>query len=97
MKKYRNRLTKEEIQTIKKKNQNIIEKVNLWQNFKYVKPLTCKERSCDGLLEPKESRLRVILKCPKCGNIQSYVPKTILKAKIGYPKVLTDNQNRQKH
>ena len=94
MKKYKRRYTDEEIDNIKRKNKNIIEKVNLWQNFKYVKPLTCKEPSCGCNLVPKESRLKVILKCPKCGYIQSYVPKTILRANIGYPKVLLENQNR---
>lgn len=88
------RFTKEEVLKIKKRNKSTIEKVNLWQNFKYVKSLTCKKEECDGVLEPKESKLKVILKCPKCGFIQSYVPRTILKTKLDIPEVLIRNQHR---
>jgi len=92
-KKFR-KFTKKEVEDIKRKNKNIIEKVKLWQAFKYVKPLVCKKEGCGGILDPKESRLKVILKCPKCGFTQTYVPRTILKTKLATPKVMIEHQNK---
>ena len=89
-----NKLTQEDIDRIKKRNRRIIDKVSLWQDFKYVKPLACKKDDCDGILTPKESRLKVILRCPLCGFVQSYVPKTILKTKLSKPEVMLKHQGK---
>lgn len=77
-----------------KKNKRILEKVKLWQSFKYVKPLTCQASGCGEKLVPKETKFKVILQCPKCGASQPYVPKAVIDADLCIPGVLERNRSR---
>ena len=65
-----------------KRNKKIIEKVDEWQNFKYIKHLICNNTNCGCKLKPKEINGRVVLQCPKCREIQSYIPKAVLQTKF---------------
>ena len=87
-------LSEEELRDIKRKNKYIVKKVKEWQDFPYVKPLVCK--SCEQLvkLEPKATKVKVILKCPDCGAVQYYIPKPVLQTRLNRPKVLIENQER---
>lgn len=73
-------------------NKSIVDKVNQWQEFKYIKPLTC--RNCDEKVYPKESHSKVILICPKCGAVQDYVPRVVLETNLSFPPVLKSNMAR---
>ena len=77
-----------------KNNNYIIEKVNKWQAFKYVKSLLCRKDGCGEKLVPEERYGKVVLKCPKCGLIQNYIPKSILEAQVDVPAKLLKNQFR---
>jgi hypothetical protein len=79
-----------------KKNKNLIDRINFWQNFKYIKPLVCRNENCGASLVPLESRGRVILKCPKCGRVQTKVPRTLLKTKLAIPGVLLRNKYKNR-
>jgi hypothetical protein len=72
----------EELQRLKKRNKYIINKVNEWQNFPFLKHLMCRNDGCDGKLVPKDSKFRVILVCPKCRAIQYYVPQVVIQTSI---------------
>ena len=85
------KLTPEELEQ-QQKNRAILKKVQLWQAFKYVKPLVC--RNCGELLIPEEQKSKVILRCPKCGMVQPYVPRNVIKSNLEDPNVLTRNQQR---
>jgi hypothetical protein len=86
------RYSKEKVADIKRRNKNVINKINFWQSFQYVKSLTCRNTECDGVLEAKESGLKVVLKCPKCNYVQAYIPKTILNTKLDIPNILLKHQ-----
>lgn len=79
---------------ISKKNQAIINKVNLWQNFKFAKPLTCKKEGCGTKVVPQERGQRVVLKCPKCNSVQLYVPRRIIEVDFSAPAALQRNKSR---
>jgi hypothetical protein len=68
--------------TLAEKIKRTIEKVKVWQTFKYVKHLVCPRENCGCKMIAKEMRGRVILQCPRCKTIQSYVPKSILKTQL---------------
>jgi predicted RNA-binding Zn-ribbon protein involved in translation (DUF1610 family) len=82
----------------KQKNQSILNKVIAWQNFKFAKPLTCQQVEedgatlCGGKLVPMERGFRVVLKCPKCGAVQPYVPKQVIESDFSSPTSLKRNQ-----
>lgn len=59
-------------------NQQIIEKVNQWQNFEYGHPLTCGNESRHKNLVPKEVNGKVILFCTECSYIQYHIPSIVL-------------------
>ena len=66
-KKYKQR-SEEEMNRLKQRNKNILEKVKQWQSFPYVKPMVCRNEKCEECkLKPKETRTRIMLQCPKCG------------------------------
>ncbi|RKZ96616.1 MAG: hypothetical protein DRQ40_00460 [Gammaproteobacteria bacterium] len=93
-KKYKQR-SEEEMNRLKQRNKNILEKVKQWQSFPYVKPMVCRNEKCEECkLKPKETRTRIMLQCPKCKKVQTYVPNIILKTKLSIPGVLVRNKCR---
>jgi hypothetical protein len=78
----------------KNHNQSVIDKVNKWQNFKYVHALVCRKEGCGEKLVPEERYGKVVLRCPTCGLIQNYIPKSILEAQVDIPVKLLKNQRR---
>lgn len=84
------------LEKMKKKNEFIKRKVEEWQNFPYVKPLVCDNPDCNETkLKPKETKYRVILQCPKCRRVQTYVPAKVTQIELRQPKVLLDNQKKR--
>lgn len=69
------KFTPEEIQ---KRNKNLIDKINTWQEFRYIKSLICQRDGCGCPLVAKEYKMKVILQCPKCKAIQAYIPKSVM-------------------
>lgn len=60
-------------------NQEIIDKVNLWQNAGFVHPLTCGKNNNHLNLEPKEiNDSQVVLVCPNCDYTQDWIPDYVL-------------------
>ena len=59
-------------------NQQIIAKVNLWQNAGFVHPLTCGKNSLHLNLVPEERDGKVVLVCPNCDYVQDWVPDHVL-------------------
>jgi len=78
---------------VAKRNKKIMAKVEEWQNFKYIKHLMCNNESCGTKLKAKEVNGRVILQCPKCREIQSYIPKSVLQTKFYMSTTLTRLQH----
>jgi len=72
----------------KKKNSKIIQKVTDWQNFKFIKPLTCNTDGCWSKFKAKEINGRVVLQCPRCRAIQSHVPKAVMQTRFYISNVL---------
>lgn len=71
----------------------LIEKVNLWQQSPFVRPLICKE--CQTKLMPQqESAFKVILKCHNCNWVQPYIPKSVIKYDLIIPAILKKNLNK---
>ena len=59
-------------------NQQIIEKVKLWQNAGFVHPLTCGKNSLHLNLVPEERNKKVVLICPSCNYVQDSIPDYVL-------------------
>ena len=59
-------------------NAAIIEAVRRWQADPYVHSLTCGNDRCRADLEPEERDGRVVLVCPACGQVQTWIPAGIL-------------------
>ena len=86
---------KKDLTRLKKRNKAILEKVKQWQAFPYVRPMVCRNENCNGAkLKPKETRMRIMLQCPKCRKTQTYVPKIVLTTKLSIPEVLLRNKVR---
>lgn len=86
---------KRDLDRLKQKNKTILEKVKQWQAFPYVKPMVCRNEKCeDCKLKPKETKTRIMLQCPKCKKVQTYVPSVILKTNLSIPEVLLRNKCR---
>ena len=67
----------------KQKNKRIIKKIKEWQESDYVHQLTCGSGSCNHvILDPIEENDIVILKCPECDYIQTFIPECVLKADV---------------
>lgn len=80
---------------LKKRNKAILEKVKQWQAFPYVRPLVCRNEHCNGAkLKPKETRMRIMMQCPRCKKTQTYVPKIVLTTRLSIPEVLLKNKLR---
>lgn len=62
-------------------NEEIIEKINAWQNS-IAHPLTCRKDSTHRLLRPEIRKGKVILVCPDCDYVQTNIPEVVLKAQI---------------
>ena len=87
------RLTEEQFKALKEYNKRVIKKVQDWQAFKFIKHLVCADESCRTKLVPKEVNNKVILECPKCKEVQSYIPKVVLKTKFFFPLTLFKNRD----
>lgn len=59
-------------------NQEIINKVNEWQNAGFVHPLTCGNSSLHRDLVPEERECKVILVCLDCDYVQDWIPNHVL-------------------
>lgn len=61
-------------------NQEIIARIERWQNAGTVHPLTCGRDACGADLEPLEHHGKVILVCPamRCGYTQDWIPPIVL-------------------
>lgn len=71
-------------------NDEIIERITAWQNAGFVHPLTC-INSKHPKLVPIVQGKRVVLKCPKCKNIQESIPPSIINLD---PKALEEEKQR---
>lgn len=58
-------------------NEQIIERVNAWQNAGFVHPLTCINSKHPNLI-PFVDGKKVKLKCTKCSYVQENIPPSIL-------------------
>jgi hypothetical protein len=63
--------------------EELVHRVRLWQCNPLVHPLTCAADSCHDLLRPEIRRDDgggdiVVLICPTCGFIQSWIPSVVL-------------------
>lgn len=67
-----------------KEEKNVLyQAVNLWQSCGKVHPLTCSNSPCRGSLVPQlENNGQVILRCPACGWIQSWIPEVVRNFKL---------------
>lgn len=65
-------------------NDEIIKKVNEWQNAGFVHELTCGFSSSHGALVPKDVLGTVHLHCPNflCDYVQKNIPAAVLEADI---------------
>ena len=65
-------------------NQEIIKKVNEWQQCPYTHELTCRVDHCLLSLKAIEKENKVILKCmnPHCNYEQTYIPEVVLNTNI---------------
>lgn len=59
-------------------NQEVIDKVNLWQTAGFVHPLTCGKNSLHINLVPEERGGKVVLTCPNCDYTQDQIPDYVL-------------------
>jgi len=86
-----NLLTKEDIkgkarltdqEKKRRSNDYVINKVRLWQNFQYVRPLLC--RRCSVKLVPKVHKKsgKVCLRCPKCNFLQWSIPSVVIQSRL---------------
>ncbi len=68
--------------------EEIIQRVGLWQKCDFVHPLTCGKDKCDGILVAKVNtdidpyfdwgEPAVVLTCPKCKDyIQEHIPEVV--------------------
>lgn len=59
-------------------NEEIIKRINAWQNAGFVHPLTCRWSSKHPNLIPIERNGKVILECPQCKREQLSIPPSII-------------------
>lgn len=59
-------------------NQEIIGKVNRWQNSVLVHPLTCGNDSRHQVLVPRELDGKVVLVCLDCDYVQDHIPEIVM-------------------
>ncbi len=86
----------ESLKKARKRNKFIIKKVDDWQNFPFLKHLTCQNKKCGEKLVPKESRSRVILVCPKCKSVQHYVPIAVIQTNLVISEKLKKAKRRNR-
>jgi len=61
------------------RNTEKIRKIEEWQHCDYVHQLTCGSGTCNHIsLIPVEIDYQVVLKCPQCGHIQTFIPESVL-------------------
>jgi len=66
----------------KKRNKQIIKKVEAWQSFEYVRPLICKKTNQKLVPKINKKTGKVCLRCPKSNYIQWSIPKVVLETKL---------------
>jgi len=71
-------------------NQEIIEKINRYQNNPYVHPLTCGNNSLHSDLIAKELDGKVVLSCSNCDYIQTEIPDITLIVNPDWPPFSPD-------
>lgn len=59
-------------------NQQIINKVNQWQNAGFVHPMNCRKNSLHQSLIPEERDNKVVLVCRDCDYVQNWIPEGVL-------------------
>ena len=59
-------------------NQEMIERINLWQSSGLVLPLSCQRNSSHINLVAEERNAKVILVCQSCANIGDWIPDYLL-------------------
>lgn len=57
---------------------SIIEAVDHWQTSGEFHPLTCGNDSRHGLLYAAEQAGKVVLRCPDCDYVQTYIPEAVM-------------------
>lgn len=72
-------------------NEEIIKRVNAWQDAGFVHPLTCIGSSKHPNLIPIEKDGRVILQCPKCKRVQLNIPPSIIECD---PELIASEKER---
>lgn len=71
-------------------NDEIIKRVNAWQNAGFVHPLTCYNTKHPNMIPVLDGK-KVILKCPKCKYIQRNIPPSVLSID---PSILAKEKER---
>ncbi len=74
-------------------NQQIIDKVNQWQNAGFVHPLTCGKDSQHQDLVPKEVDGKVVLSCSDCDYVQDWIPEEVLSNYVERMKEIMPKSN----
>lgn len=86
-----------------KRNKTIIDKVEAWQDFDYVKPLICRKTNQKLIPKLHKKSGKVVLKAPKSSYVQWSIPKVVLNtrlvvfdhAKKNKPKVKFNNNKKK--
>lgn len=58
-----------------KELEKILNNIKEYQNNPFIHPLTCLKDSNHEILEPFIESGKIILKCPTCGYVQTYIPE----------------------
>lgn len=75
-------------------NEQIIERVNAWQNAGFIHPLTCRWSSKHSLLFPFEVDGKIVLRCPDCKmphQDQLNIPQVVLSIT---PELINEEKQR---
>lgn len=78
----RNKDSNDKKKSTNNKNKNIIDKINAWQDFGYVRPLVCKRTG--KRLQPSINKRtgRVCLYCPESNFVQIKIPNIVLQSRL---------------
>ena len=72
-------------------NDEVVERINAWQNAGFVHPLTCRWKSSHANLKPIIKKGSVILICPDCKREQLTIPEPVLSVS---PQQLNEEKQR---
>lgn len=70
------------VEAQKKRNQSIIDKIEQWQDYEYVKPLICRKTGKKLVPKIHKKSGKVCLRCPESNYIQWSIPKIVLDTKL---------------